>query len=166
MPDFYTTVGIAARDWDRIYRQGFSSADPDALFESVDKALSEIVGTNLCAHILPIPDALTDTPHELTRGEREALADKYGAVSRADWASINYGTRLGTFDVKLNRLQGDGDPIAIEFVSTWQPPNAAMLAKIEHYLCEKYYLKSFTWVGHNPRSNKTAVLETTKSGSK
>lgn len=95
----------------------------------------------------------------LSEAELYALISKYGATDWYVWKIQNHGTKWGTYSLKTYVLGGDGSPILIEFQSAWRPPNPQTMRKIEDYLAEKYLLKNFRWLGHNPYDNSTVDIE-------
>lgn len=181
MPNHYTTVGICARDWERIEHKGIEDEEID---------YSPLEGANLCSLLHPMPSALEgiqsaspdryrlvhrDTK-EIHKGDALGLGDdwerivlldeevaslreKYGAADWYEWCPKNWGTKWGTYDTKAIELVGDGSPAMIEFASAWSPPNSAMMQRIDNYLCETYCLKNIEWVGHNPSNNSVTILD-------
>jgi len=184
MPNHYLTVGLCAKDYKRLEEQGkedfdaehFKGLEGSNLCEIVlplPDELSGIVATNPpCRYLNKVTgewskscngehgeDAADWKRVDLSSDDIAKLVFKYGASNWFDWQTENWGTKWGTYDLKVHELGGDGAPILIEFESAWGPPNAEMMRKIDTYLCEKYCLKNIKWSGHNPYNNGTEDIE-------
>jgi hypothetical protein len=187
MPNHFLTIGLCARDYDRLEAQGLEDYD--------DVDLEPIKGANLCKILMPLPSDLngivdgnapcrfrhkvTGEFHQglngpiwdrgendehwecvvLTKDEISALVAKHGACTWYEWQNENWGTKWGTYDTTYQVLGGDGSPILIEFQTAWGPPSPAMMRKIDDYLCETYYLKDIRWIGHDPSGGSTCDIE-------
>jgi hypothetical protein len=95
----------------------------------------------------------------LTSEQAAELRAKYGATNWYDWQLENWGTKWGTYQLRVHEMGGDGSPILIEFQTAWGPPSPEMMGRINHYLQENYCLKSITWIGHDPASDTTINID-------
>lgn len=96
---------------------------------------------------------------ELTAADESELETKYGAADWYGWQQKRWGTKWGTYSLKVHELGGDGSPLLIEFQTAWGPPTPEMMREIDDYLCKTYCLKNIKWVGHNPYDNDTVDIE-------
>lgn len=92
---------------------------------------------------------------DLTEDERNDLLSKFGAVTWYDWCTKNWGTKWGTYSLKVYKLGGDGSPILIEFQTAWGPPNPEVMAKINAWLQENFGLENQKWIGFDPYDDRT-----------
>jgi hypothetical protein len=184
MPNHFLTVGLCARDWQRLEAKGLKDFD-----------LAPMNGVNFCSLLYPLPEDLlgiistavkcryvhkttgevskncNGPPFDeisqwdqvpLTIDELAALEEKHGATDWYEWQSNNWGTKWGTYHTKAHELGGDGSPVLIEFQTAWGPPNAAMMRKIDDYICSEYCLSDIKWIGHNPSNGSTVVIQVAK----
>lgn len=173
MPNHFTTIGFASRNWQSLEDAGLKEFD-----------FSVIEGKNLCELSCPtLPDELQgivcayppcrfvhkktkkvykkdcNGPMKnrdkydqvnLTEAEIKALVAKYGASNWYEWNDLHWGTKWGTYGTKVHELDGDLSPILIEFQSAWGPPSPEAMKQITDYLCTKCHLKEIHWMGHDP----------------
>jgi|GEM_PF-2747810 len=184
MPNHYTVVGLCARDWKAAEKLGKKSIDEVDLTPINGSNLCKIVlpmpeelqgivsSKQLVRYKHKITGKVWDEDcngptrdHEdweqvaLEPSEIAELERKFGAASWYEWALINYGTKWGTYSVKVHELGGDGSPILIEFQSAWGPPNPEMMRRINEYLQSVYCLSDIKWMGHNPGSGTTEIVK-------
>lgn len=96
---------------------------------------------------------------DLSNDEISALKAKYGAADWHEWQLKEWGTKWGTYGLKVHEIDIDGLPLLIEFKSAWGPPSPEMMRKIDTYLCTTYCLKNIKWIGHNPADGSTLDIE-------
>ena len=178
MPNHFLTVGLCARDYERLELSGKEDFDFSAINEM-----------NLCEQICRLPDELeyivASNPRcryqhkvsgeylkdcngpmgndrdqwdrvDIDKSEVESLIAKYGSADWYEWQTANWGTKWGTYKTKVHELGGDFSPVLIEFVTAWNPVSPEMMWKIDAFLCETFFLKNIKWIGHDP-SDLTTV---------
>ena len=184
MPNHFLNVGLCARDWNRLEKQGKED------WSEID--LAPLVGANLCELLFKLPaelEGIVSTTHKsryrhketgewskscnspfgddrdqweqvnLTDAEVAELEDKHGAADWYDWQSKFWGTKWGTYSLKVHQLGGNGEPVLIEFQTAWGPPTPEMMRMIDNYLCDTYCFKNIKWIGHDPYDNDTVDIE-------
>jgi hypothetical protein len=164
MPNHYTTLAICAGcvDYDK--------------FEDVDfnDFADQHKESDLCRIVKPIPEELEDihTGHadgmkrwrEVKTGDTvdrvavdEAdLKARYGHADWYEWAKANWGTKWGTYGLRVNEHHGDGRCVTIEFQSAWGPP--ICLDEIAQWLSKLLGFKSVRFIGFDPYDDKTHEL--------
>lgn len=115
---------------------GLCSFDFSSGKDPEDFDFYKLNNSNLCELALPLPQGENDV-HQA----REVWGTKWGA----------YGTEVG-------ELEGDGFPFLVRFQSAWCPPNEKCMEKIEDFLSEKYMLKNFVWLFHDPFDGSVETL--------
>lgn len=185
MPNHFQLCCIAGRDWSRLEENGLDDW-PDDLFEGLSKInlceasaklpeeLEGIVSggrpfryrhketgefwTEDCNG--PFDERRTQYEAvDLTDQECADLMAKYGACTWYEWQRANWGTKWGTYDLRVHELGGDGSPILIECCTAWGPPTPECMRAITTFLEENYYLKSIKWFGHDPCDGETCDIE-------
>ena len=181
MPNHFLTVGLCGRDYERLEKLGKDDVDLSPLVgvnlcELVSKLPGELEG--IVASNPPCRYRHKETGEfstdcnsplgvgsenwervDLTDEEVASLRDKYGAANWYEWQSANWGTKWGTYGLKVYKLGGDGKPWLIEFQTAWSPPSPWMMRMIDTYLCDTYCLKSIKWIGHEPYDSTTVDIE-------
>lgn len=185
MPNHFLTVGLASTDYARMPEDNddqeerakalMSKANLCAIIDPLPEELKHIISSlQPCRYVNkktgrlweengdgPLP-GLPGQEWELKPLSDEeilALTQKHGAAEWHGWQVQRWGTKWGTYNLKIHKMGGDGRPILVEFQSAWGPPNPAMMRKITDYLEEHLYLKSFKWIGHNPYDDSTSDIE-------
>lgn len=187
MPNHFLTVGLCARDHDRLDELGLDDHD--------QINLKQLENMNLCALLAPLPEDLqgivSSSPRyrfrnkltgelwvkdnngppsrrespgdwetvDLTPQEIALLEQKHGAADWYDWQTKNCGTKWGIYDLEVREMQGDGSPVLISFVTAWTPPAPEMMKKIDAYLCKTYCLKNIKRIGHDPYDGSTVGIQ-------
>jgi hypothetical protein len=184
MPNHFLTVGLCGRDWEALEKAEKETSEVDfapltganlcALVKPLPEGLRGIVSSeppyrvlhkvtreiSMDDHVLYGPDKAQWERVEVSKEEQAKLIQEYGASDWYDWQIANWGTKWGTYSLKVHKMGGDGSPILIEFQSAWGPPDDAMMRLIEEYLSKNFYLANFTWVGHDPSNDKTGLVAT------
>jgi hypothetical protein len=185
MPNHFTTCGLAGRDWSRLEEKGLEDF-PDDFFESLEgKNLCEVSAKlpdelqGIVAGGQPLRYRHKETGEFWTEdcngpfgqdrddweqvtldyAEQRDLIEKYGACTWYEWQRENWGTKWGTYEVKVHEVGGDGSPILIEFQSAWGPPNPKCMRAITEYLEREYCLHSIKWIGYDPGYGETCDIE-------
>lgn len=99
-------------------------------------------GTDLCHVVLPMPADL-----------RNASGDE-----QCDWATENWGTKWGCFDMVAHPILGDGCPVCITLKCAWGPPKRRILRLIVAWLSLNIGLESPVIVGLNPYDCTSRIL--------
>ncbi len=182
MPNHFLTVGLCARDYSRLRELGKEDLDEISLEPLVGANLCELINplpSELDGIISPSnqryvhkttgevcrdssgPDIDPEAwgRVSLSHDELESLRAKYGATNWYDWQRENWGTKWGTYDLKVHEMGGDGSPILIEFQTAWGPPSPEMMCRINDYLRETYCLTNILWIGHDPANDTTSTIE-------
>ena len=188
MPNHFLTIGLCSCDWGRLEDKAdalgldepeeinFDELEGTNLCRLIDPlpdALQGIVASDPPARYRhkttgeywvedcngPMKNANEYERVDLTYQEIRDLVDEYGAADWYEWQRERWGTKWGIYGLKVHRPGGDGMPIMIEFQSAWGPPSPPMMRKIDNYLCEKYCLENFKWIGHDPCDGKTIDIE-------
>jgi hypothetical protein len=181
MPNHFTVVALCGRNWERLEQQGkedfdFTGLEGANLCEILAPLPDELQGivetTPPCRYRhkqtgewskdsnTPMGDDVANWERvDLTDDEQAELRRKYDAVTWYDWQPANWGTKWGTYDLKLHELGGDGSPLLIEFQTAWRPPNAEMMRRIDDYLCDKYCLQNIKWIGYDPYDDRTKDID-------
>lgn len=95
----------------------------------------------------------------LTNTEIIELKAKYGAATWYDWQQQNWGTKWGAYSAKFRQLGGDGRPLLLEFQCAWGPPKSSVMKAITEYLCDRFYLRSIKWIGHDPHDGSLIDIQ-------
>ena len=184
MPNHFLTVGLCGRDYNRLEAVGkedydeidfepLKGANLCELITKLPDELQGIVSSNpKCRYVHKATGEVSKDSNgpmgddrdqwervPLTDAEVAELVEKYGAADWYDWQGKNWGTKWGTYSLKVHELGGDGSPILIEFQTAWGPPTAEVMRGIDGYLCETYFLKNIKWFGHDPYDNNTIDIE-------
>lgn len=184
MPNHFLTVGLCGRDYARLEALGKEDYDEIDLQPLIGANLCELI----CKLPEELEGIVASNPKcryrhkqtgewskdcngpmgddreqwervELSNDQVAALEAKYGAADWYDWQSKEWGTKWGTYQLKVHEMGGDGSPLLIEFQTAWGPPTPEMMRKIDTYLCETYCLKNIKWIGHDPYDNDTLNIE-------
>lgn len=173
MPNHVLTIGLFARDYERLEALGKEEHDFSGLAEK-----------NLCEVVRPMPGALqgivATSPktwwrhketgamwvedcngpppdkigeyHEekMSKDSERDLISLHGAASWYEWCPENWGTKWGTYEQKVHELGGDGRPVLIEFQSAWSQPSPKVMQLITKHIEETYALRNGKWLTHNP----------------
>jgi hypothetical protein len=186
MPNHFTLCCIAGRDWLKLEENGLDDF-PEDMFEELPKTnlcevsaklpdeLQGIVSSHPpqryfhketgeqwvedCNGPWGAEDREKWEAKPLTDAEQRELINKYGACTWYEWQHENWGTKWGTYHLKVHELGGDGSPIFIECQCAWGPPNPKSMRAITEYLEETYYLKNIKWFGHDPYDGDTCDIE-------
>lgn len=111
---------------------------------------------DLCDLVLPMPEALKSIHlgqvtidgarhsiwqevdgKEVPVEDPESLGSQYGAVNSIDWARCFWGTKWGTYGLKVHPIDGDGSPGIVTFQSAWGPPSKLCMRLIDDLVREE-----------------------------
>ena len=184
MPNNFLTIGLCARDWhaleaigkedcDEIDFESLKGANLCELMSKLPDELAGIVASNpKCRYVHKTSGEVSKDcngpKHDerdqwervaLTEDEITDLVSKHGAADWLNWQTKEWGTKWGTYGLKVHELGGDGSPILIEFQTAWGPPTAEIMQRINEYLCKTYCLKNIRWIGHDPYDDETVDIE-------
>lgn len=138
---------------------------PDALFgivaasklyKTIDKATGKVVEVDF-------PKAGEHEKVFLEPAEIAELERTYGAASWYEWCRENWGTKWGTYDLKVHVLGGDGSPVLIEFQTAWAAPNPKTMGLIESLLEQKFRLGGFQWKIFDPYDDQFSDIKVLRS---
>lgn len=173
MPNHFLVVGLCANPENKELHEFHELEDKDLCAEVLPRPdeLNNIVSTSPPCRYRnkqtgeiwkdangPSHDFESYERVSLTLEEIEALQAKHGAATWYEWCNKHWGTKWGTYSLKLHEMGGDGSPILIEFQTAWRPPNERIMRLITDYLAG-FGLVNITWIGHNPRDSQTMPIE-------
>lgn len=177
MPNHFTLIGIGSGDYESLESKGLEleKLNGKNLCEEIaplPQELSNIVASNRPCRYRhkqtgqwhdsvnsPIEDRENWEQVDLTDDEIDRVVKQHGASTWYDWQRINWGTKWGTYDLKVHVFGGDGLPMAIECQCAWGPPNAEMMRRINDWLLKKFAISNLRWLGHDPYNGSIVDVE-------
>jgi len=180
MPNNFTLVGIGSGDWNALEAKGqeefdFSDLQGKNLCKEVSPCPDEfrnIVSSNPPCRYRhketgewhndansPMKDREQWERIDLTPVEISQLEQRYGAATWYEWQRQNWGTKWGTYGLKVHELGGDGMPVMIECQTAWGPPTPDMMRRITDYLRDQWCIKGIRWMGHDPYDDSVVDIE-------
>ena len=182
MPNHFLLVGLGSGDWNALEAKGqeefdFSDLQGKNLCNEVSplpNELRNIVSSNTpCRYRhkktgewhedanAPMKGRDQWERVDLTPVEIGQLEQRYGAATWYEWQLQNWGTKWGTYGLKVHELGGDGMPVMIESQTAWGPPTPEMMRGITDYLRDHWCIKGIRWMGHDPYDGSVVDIEVT-----
>ena len=186
MPNNFTMVAIGSGDWSALDAKGrdefdFSELEGKNLCDEVmpcPSELSNIVASHPPCRYRnkatgewstdcnsPMKDRDQWERVDLEPAEIAQIEQRCGAATWYEWQRQNWGTKWGTYGLKVRELGGDGCPVMIECQTAWNQPTPEVMRKISDWLLEEHCIRVSKWIGHDPYDDSVVDIEVAEPAS-